>query len=288
MAYEISGISGGEVMDLPVSAIWHSLPPNLPSTLDYCISNTLETFSLHDSGYVFFRADDVAVPGAKFLRLMEIFTRCRMPLCLAVVPAWLTQTRWQQLERAGQSAPSLWCWHQHGWRHINHEGSGKKQEFGPGRSCLQLSNDLSQGKYHLQNLMGKAFAPIFTPPWNRCDQNTLRLLKELNYRAVSRFRGSPPPPPEGLTDFSVNVDLHTRKEADPIAGWEGLFSELESAFSQRFCGIMIHHQRMNEAAFAFLEIFLQALVRQKRLQVVHFMDLHSRFGSLPAPDDRDK
>lgn len=264
-------------MDFPVSAIWHSLPPDLPSTLDRCISDALETVGSEGSGYVFFRADDVAVPGAKFLRLMDIFTRYRIPLCLAVVPAWLTQTRWQHLKRAGQSAPSLWCWHQHGWRHINHERSGKKQEFGPGRPCLQIKSDLSRGKYHLQSLMGEAFAPIFTPPWNRCDQNTLRLLKELNYRAVSRFRGSSLSPPDGLTDFSVNVDLHTRKEEDPVSGWKGLFSELESAFSQRLCGIMIHHQRMNEAAFVFLEVFIQALARQKRLQVVHFMDLPAAY-----------
>ena len=83
-----------------------------------------------------------------------------------------------------------------------------------------------------------------------------------------------PPSPDGLPDFAVNVDLHTRKEAHPLSGWEGLFSEIGSALSQSLCGIMIHHQRMNESAFLFLEIFIQALLKQRRLRLVHFMDLH--------------
>jgi hypothetical protein len=260
-------------MDYPVSSLWQSLPPDLPSRLDRCISAAVDPVGANDTGCVFFRADDVAVPGTQFIRLMDIFMRHRMPLCLAVVPAWLTQPRWRRLKKIGQSDSSLWCWHQHGWRHVNHESEGKKQEFGPSRHCSEIREDLNQGKLRLQTLMGAAFSPIFTPPWNRCDQHTLHLLKELNYRAVSRFRQSAPPAPDGFPDFAVDVDLHTRKEENPALGWESLFSELGSALSQRLCGIMIHHQRMNEAAFVFLELFLQALARQRRLDVVHFMDL---------------
>lgn len=253
-----------------VSALWRSLPPDLTVRLDRCISAVLDRVGGKDPRYVFFRADDVAVCGAKFVRLMDIFMRCRIPLCLAVVPAWLTKARWQELERIGRGASSLWCWHQHGWRHVNHERSGKKQEFGPGRPFLKIKDDLIRGRHRLQTVMGEAFSPVFTPPWNRCDENTLILLKELDYRAVSRFRGSVPKPPEGLPDFAVSVDLHTRKERNPVSAWENLFSELGTALSQRLCGIMIHHQRMNEAAFVFLEVLLQLLIRRKCLHLVHF------------------
>ena len=123
--------------------------------------------------------------------------------------------------------------------------------------------------------MGESFSPVFTPPWNRCDQNTLCMLKELKYKAVSRSKKSIPPPPDGLPDFTVSVDLHTRKEGHPLLGWDGLFSELGSSLSQSPCGIMIHHQRMNEAAFVFLEMFIQALIKQQHWQLVHFTDLHA-------------
>jgi hypothetical protein len=176
-----------------------------------------------------------------------------------------------------QKAPSLWCWHQHGWRHVNHEPEGKKQEFGPSRTSLRIRDDLIRGKQRLQTVMGDAFSPVFTPPWNRCDQQTLWLLRELKYSAVSRSPGAVPPSPDGLPDFAVNVDLHTRREALPLLGWEGLFSEMGSALAQGFCGIMIHHQRMNGEAFVFLEILIQALLKQRRVSLVHFTDLHSLY-----------
>lgn len=262
-------------MVYPVSTLWRFLPPDLSSRMDRFLSATLEKVDSKDPRYVFFRADDVAVPGANFVRLMDLFTRYRVPLCLAVVPAWLTPTRWRHLIGIGQKAPSLWCWHQHGWRHVNHEPEGKKQEFGPSRPALKIREDLIRGKNHLQTLLEESFSPVFTPPWNRCDEKTLGMLKELHFRAVSRSKKSVPPPPDGLPDFAVGVDLHTRKEDDPSLGWECLFSELGSALPQSPCGIMIHHQRMNEAAFVFLDIFIRTLLRQRDVSLVHFMDLHS-------------
>lgn len=256
-----------------VSTLWQSLPPDLSSRMDRFFCASLEKVASKDPGYVFFRADDVAAPGANFVRLMDLFMSYRVPLCLAVVPVWLTQARWQHLKRIGQKSPSLWCWHQHGWRHVNHEPDGKKQEFGPSRPFLRIQEDLIRGKHRLQTLMGDSFTPIFTPPWNRCGQNTLDLLKELNFKAISRSQMGLPPSPDGLPDFAVSVDLHTRKEEQLLSELEGLFSELDSAISQGHCGIMIHHQRMNEAAFVFLEIFIQALLKQRRLRPVHFMDL---------------
>ncbi len=264
-------------MDCTVSALWRLLPPDLSSRIDRCFSASLEKADPGDPGYVFFRADDVAAPGTNIVRLMDLFARYRVPLCLAVVPVWLTRTRWRQLNSIGRKEPSLWCWHQHGWRHVNHEPEGKKEEFGRSRSSFIIQEELILGKHRLQTLMGDSFSPFFTPPWNRCSRNTLDLLKELNYKAVSRSRMSLPPAPDGLPDFAVNVDLHTRKEAHPVSGWDGLFSEIHSALSQNHCGMMIHHQRMNEAAFVFLEIFIQTLLKQRRLRPVDFVDLHALY-----------
>jgi len=278
MAVGKSGIAQEVVMAYPVSTLWRLLPPDLSSRMDHCFSAALDKMDSKEPVYVFFRADDVAVPGANFVRLMDLFTRYRVPLCLAVVPAWLTQARWGNLKRIGQKAPSLWCWHQHGWRHVNHEAEGKKQEFGPSRTSSKIREDLIRGKNHLQTLLEESFSPVFTPPWNRCDQNTLDILKEINFLAVSRFKKGVSPSPDGLPDFAVGVDLHTRKEGHPLSGWEGLFSELGSALLQSPCGIMIHHQRMNEAAFVFLEIFIQRLIKQPHLHLAHFMHLHAVYN----------
>ncbi len=83
---------------------------------------------------VFFRADDIGVPSAAFSRMIKLFNEKQAPLCLAVVPAWLTQRRWAAIGELCDQKAARWCWHQHGWAHINHEKTGKKSEFGrPGR-----------------------------------------------------------------------------------------------------------------------------------------------------------
>jgi hypothetical protein len=156
---------------------------------------------------------------------------------------------------------------------VNHEKRNKKQEFGPSRSYDQIKKDILKGRHRLERLMDKLFCPIFTPPWNRCSIDTLNILKELGYDAVSRDKKSLPISPEGLFDFQIHVDLHTRKAVNPIEDWNFLFTELSQAISNGNCGVMIHHQRMNDAAFKFLELLLQTVVKRRNLIPVHFKDM---------------
>jgi peptidoglycan/xylan/chitin deacetylase (PgdA/CDA1 family) len=262
-----------EYMQPLVSSIWQHPLPDLTSRIERCLAPAGMRSRGNGDARIFFRADDIAVPGSRFARLLEMFSRHRVPLALAVVPAWLTRPRWLALNKAGKKAASLWCWHQHGWRHANHERQGKKQEFGPARSRVQLEWDIRRGRRRLENLMGARFYPIFTPPWNRCGSDALQLLKALGYAAVSRSQASKTPSPPGLPDYFINVDLHTRKEKNPAAGWQNLFAELHQAIASNYCGIMIHHRMMNDAAFDFMEILLKTLVKNHKLQPVHFRDL---------------
>jgi peptidoglycan/xylan/chitin deacetylase (PgdA/CDA1 family) len=258
-------------MRIAADLVWHGLPADWGDQLAACCKRANSTPGSPTA--VFFRADDVAVPGRQFQRLMKIFTRNEVPLSLAVVPAWLTPLRWQALSRLGASRSDLWCWHQHGWRHRNHEREGKKQEFGPFRSVNALRADLDRGRRKLNAIMGAAFSPLFTPPWNRCSEITLALLLEMGYDAVSRSRGSQPPAPSGLPDHAVDVDLHTGRAPSAVIGWQRLINQLEAGLRQPRCGIMIHHQCMNDAAFCFLDTLLDTLRRQRRLQFVDMRDL---------------
>ncbi|MCB2166058.1 MAG: polysaccharide deacetylase family protein [Deltaproteobacteria bacterium] len=253
------------------TAVWRRLPKEWADQLHACCQRANDVSS--DPTAVFFRADDIAVPGRQFQRLMEIFTRNEVPLGLAVVPAWLTPPRWQALSGMGASRPDLWCWHQHGWRHRNHEPLGKKQEFGPFRSADALRTDLDRGRRRLNAIMGAAFSPLFTPPWNRCSEITLALLQEMGYDAVSRSRSSQPPAPSGLPDHAVDVDLHTDRASSAANGWQRLISQLEKRLRQPRCGIMIHHQRMNDAAFCFLDTLLSILRQQARWHMTDMRDL---------------
>jgi len=203
---------------------------------------------------------------------MALFQQFRIPLCLAVVPAWLTRSRWEAM------APflgdgELFCWHMHGYRHQNHETQGKKQEFGLARPRETVHQDLSRGYARLQDIMGSHFFPVFTPPWNRCSTEAMESLKTLNFKAVSRSFGGKPLPPPNLPDIAVHVDLHTRKDPDPQTGWVKLLGELETGLASGRCGIMLHHMRMNDPAFLFLEYLLDLIAKTAKFSAVTYREL---------------
>jgi hypothetical protein len=260
-------------MPQTVSSIWKSLPKDIFSRLKDCIDISINSASQSEDILIFFRADDIAVPSQNFSRLISLFYQYQIPLSLAVVPAWLTHQRWNQLNRLCGDFPSLWCWHQHGWRHINHSEKGKKYEFGQSRSTFQIKNDLKNGRNRLKNIMGEKFCSIFTPPWNRCDNNTLKQLQSLNYKAISRSAGNNSKISLKIVEYNVNVDLHTRKEKDPEKGWINLFGELRQALAIGMGGIMVHHQLMNDQAFVFLEHLLKVFAHKTDIKTFHLKDL---------------
>ncbi|MBN4048928.1 polysaccharide deacetylase family protein, partial [bacterium AH-315-N22] len=222
---------------------------------------------------LFFRADDIGVPGKRFTQLIERFKKHNIPLCLAVVPSWLTHARFATLQRITDINSSQWCWHQHGWLHRNHEQSGKKQEFGPGRPADKQVRDLQRGKDRLLDIMGESFSPFFTPPWNRCSMDTLTGLYNLGFQAVSRSSNAAPPSPPELPDIQINIDLHTRKETAPDHCLDNLLKELELGISNGSGGIMIHHQRMNQASFDFLDLLLNSVKTTPQVHPVLFQAL---------------
>lgn len=225
--------------------------------------------------HVFFRADDIGAPGTSFTRMATLFNQYEIPLCLAVVPAWLNAKRYAALREATNDS-GLFCWHQHGWLHKNHQPTGKKGEFGDSRHQEQLRNDLCKGKNRLAEILKDAFFPVFTPPWNRCGQTTLELLRELGFAAISRSSGASPLTLPNLPDFQVNVDLHTRKEQSGEDSLGNLLGELRQSLAGGQAGIMLHHQVMNDNGFRLLENLLQALKNQEGIEFVDFHKLSRR------------
>lgn len=246
----------------PVSRLWRHVPEVTLERLASLVAGRRAT--------VFFRADDIAVPSASQDRLLALFIRHRMPLSAAIVPTWMTTERWRAIrDLVGEHQP-LFAWHQHGWNHRNHQRLGKKQEFGSGLAGIEKARLIAAGRARLAAILGEHFLPVFTPPWNRVDLETLEALRRQGFFAISRYHGDKLPAPPGLPDFAVNVDLHTRKETSPELAWQGFFAEFEQALASGTVGVMLHHQRMNEAAFVFLDGLLPLLAAEPGLTLRHF------------------
>ena len=257
-------------MNLPVSALWHEeLPRDMAQQLaDLCAGAA-------DSAQptpVFFRADDIGRVDANSLRMLALFTEYAMPLCAALVPEWLTKDSWDAI-RSQARAEELFCWHQHGFSHVNHETTGKKNEFGEDRSPDAIRRDIRAGKKHLTEILGRPAIPVFTPPWNRCSGQAMQILQEQGFQALSRSINVQPSPPAGLPDLAVNIDLHTRRETDAVLGLDNLMTECRSALASGRMGFMLHHERMNEQAFSFLELLFQAVSNQPGLVACTFREL---------------
>lgn len=257
-----------------ISSIYETSDPGFQDKLLNDLKNVVEARlrTCHEIK-IFFRADDIAVPSFNYDKMINLFLNYRVPLCLAVVPAWLTDQRWSAMRFYRKKAGSLFCWHMHGYRHQNHETEGKKQEFGPQRSKVDIVRDLKKGYERLLSIMGDEFTPIFTPPWNRCSRDTMEALLEIGFDSISRSNGAEPEPPENLIDIPVHVDLHTRKEKDPCQGRKNLITEFENGLSQNTFGIMLHHQRMNENAFFLLDKLLKLLNHFPGITIVNYNTL---------------
>ncbi|MEW5736755.1 MAG: polysaccharide deacetylase family protein [Thermodesulfobacteriota bacterium] len=251
-----------------VHPMYTKLPPDLSARLSRALARA------RPGAQVFFRADDAGVPSQAFSELIRLFRQLRIPLDLAVVPAWITEKRFAALCRQEPITDPIFCLHMHGYRHVNHEAQGKKQEFSDLRDESAIFRDLARGKERLEKILSDAFVPAFTPPWNRCGAKALESLSRLGFRAVSRSAGATPEAGRGLASLDVSVDLHTRKEPDAGSAWGALFSRLsEGLAGGRPLGIMIHHQRMNREAFVFLGMLLAALSEHGAVVLQNFRGL---------------
>lgn len=258
---------------MKISTLYRSNDHHLPRDITDAVEKQIRAAMADIEIKVFFRADDIAVPSKNFSKMMALFLKHQIPLCLAVVPAWMTEKRWKATAEFREKGKALFCWHMHGYRHMNHEPKGKKQEFGPARSPQAVLNDLTRGQKRLQTIMGKDLTRVFTPPWNRCSMDAMMMLKKACFAGISRSHGSLPLAPEGLKDIPVHVDLHTRKEKSGEEGLQNLLEEFKTGLTSGTCGIMLHHMCMNDRAFLLLEYLLELFSGYRQIKKVTYNHL---------------
>lgn len=209
---------------------------------------------------VFFRDDDAAEDRPSLRRLLGLFEGQRAPLNLEVIPGLLTAAGAQLLRAAATRHPELIGLNQHGWRHENHESTGRKCEFGPSRDEEQQLEDLRRGRQRLEEAFGDAFFPVFTPPWNRCTAVTHRALVALGFAAISDISSKRNPPAEGLMRIPATIDIIDWQGTRDLRPVDELLDELmEQIRAGGPIGILLHHQVMSDAAFDFLARLLDEL-----------------------------
>ncbi|MFN7949661.1 MAG: polysaccharide deacetylase family protein [Blastocatellia bacterium] len=223
---------------------------------------------------LFFRDDDVAEDEPALNRLLDVFIQRRTPVNLAVIPGRLTEAATAMLRQRLRTHAHLIEINQHGWMHLNHETAGRKCEFGPTRTFAEQFADIESGRRKLTEAFGADFSAVFVPPWNRCTEATLRAIDELEFQALSQLKGAQPVTGYGFTEISVTLDLHRWKGGVTMKDPAELDSELSAQVSAgETTGVMLHHQVMDDAAFAWLARLLDELSLHSCLRIHTFQSL---------------
>ncbi len=193
----------------------------------------------------FFRDDDAGWENELLWDLLDRFQAREVHIDLAVIPVELDADLATALcDRASTGKVHL---HQHGFRHVNHEVDGRKYEFGPSRSHDEQLADIAQGRAMITDLLHPYVEPIFTPPWNRCTDQTAAALTNLGFQALSRDHTAAPFGLAELAEVPVTVDWFAKKKSEPWAR-EEVARQLTKQITTgtKPVGVMLHHAITNE------------------------------------------
>jgi predicted deacetylase len=221
---------------------------------------------------VFFRDDDAGWEDDKLYRLLDVVACFQAPTALAAIPTAIGSqlaTELRTLLAAGTPMVSV---HQHGFAHANHEPSGRSFEFGVSRGRDSQRRDLSDGRERLQQALGRALPPIFTPPWNRCTRDTAECLVELGFEILSRDISAEPFGIASLHELPVRLDWTGSRGARMGAARWG--QTIARAFAPgRTIGVMLHHAVMTADDRRMLRDLLHLLVERSNVNLRQMFDI---------------
>lgn len=215
---------------------------------------------------LFFRDDDAGWDMPALDALLEILAEADCPIDLAAIPGGLDQPSANRLDTWRKVHPGIGI-HQHGFTHIDHEPEGRRKcEFGPARPVEAQCRDIAEGREMLAALLGET-DPIFTPPWNRCESETVSRLASLGFAAFSSDRivaGT-----AELAQIPVAFDWDRQRREGRL---EPALAEALAAASAPF-GVMFHHATLDMCELARIREFLAVLSVHQSVRCVSMRSL---------------
>ncbi|MCG3117640.1 MAG: hypothetical protein LLH30_18380 [Candidatus Manganitrophus sp. SA1] len=223
---------------------------------------------------LFLRDDDVDTDEESLQQLFDVTLAHYVPLNLEIIPGALTDSGIKLLDHHKHLHPNLFELNQHGWMHRNHEKVGRKCEFGISRTFDQQWEDISRGKALLEKIFGDKFYPAFTPPWNRCNEETFQVLDRLGFQVFSKDKGDRPVTGFGFKEISTTLDLYRWKGRTSMKSPDEIVESLAIQMRETGpVGILLHHKVMNEEAFHFLDALLGLFCRYPNVRFHLFQSL---------------
>ncbi len=205
----------------------------------------------------YFRDDDAGWDDLTLFKLLDLFQLYAVPIDLAVIPKCLSKVLATELVlRISEYGHQIGL-HQHGYNHSNHQSTGRKCEFGDCRTADQQFSDIVIGQRILKDCLGDYLQPMFTPPWNRCTQDTVDVLESLGFESLSRDYSAVLLQTDQLQEIPVHIDWFAKRKGVRLD-----FQMLGKQMAQRIqqhdsIGIMLHHQMTSADERAVLAELLE-------------------------------
>ncbi len=225
---------------------------------------------------VFFRDDDGGWADDRLQKLARDFIDQELPLDVAVIPDALSKESIDCISALLES--NCIAIHQHGYTHENHQLSGRSCEFGSDRNYQQQYQDILAGKNKLTAYFGAQVIPVFTPPWNRCTDDTVAVLQSLNLQYLSRIVGSHPIG-RAVPELPVAVDWLKKSKGVRLNN-DQLSDYIVSLFKtdEEVIGIMLHHEHMDRDNRLLLRQFIETLRSSGLVSFHPMMELASGYA----------
>lgn len=205
----------------------------------------------------FVRDDDAGWEDEALWRLVDRCEFHRVHIDLAVIPIALESALADKLrDRASGGLVHL---HQHGYRHFNHELTGRKCEFGPSRTHDEQLADIAEGKAVLTEMLHPFVDPVFTPPWNRCTDDTAAALVNLDFSVLSCDRTAAQFGLDGLAEVPISVDWFAKSKGEPLTREQIGLEIAAQITSGGTVGIMLHHAVTDADHLELIDQLLVAL-----------------------------
>ena len=226
------------------------------------------------------RDDDATAPSSALARLIALGPQ---PLAIAVIPARAERALAGLLD--GERIDVL----QHGYAHVNHEPDGhKRAELGSARPAGVVIEELSEGRRRMEALFGPRHLAVLVPPWNRIADGVAARLPEAGLHGLSAYRARPrsssQPPRRVSTPHRVNthVDILDWRAGGRFIGSNAAIAlaiahlaarRRDEADPAEPTGLLTHHERMDEDAFAFTRTLLARLASHRAVQWLAARDI---------------
>lgn len=214
---------------------------------------------------VFLRNDDVFEADKNFILLNKIFIKRKIPVHHAIIPKKLSKSSVNKLIELKLQHPELIEYGQHGYSHKNYGNKKIKFEF-LGRTYKQQKSDIENGKKTMEQLLGQHFIPVFSPPYHKYNEDTLRILDELNFRIFSADRETK----FNMNNYKFSFIPVSLSFNIPIANINKFTTNLSASMKQfrllkqniPFVGIYLHHDMLDVQDFKNLMLFIKYLIKE--------------------------